>query len=821
MERYSPTTIESKWQRLWEEEKLYQTNLSQTPKFYCLVMFPYPSSDKLHIGHWYNYGPTDTFARFKRMQGFNVFEPIGFDAFGLPAENYAIKTGVHPQKSTEENIEYIRKQLKQIGTMYDWSKEIITCHPNYYQWTQWLFLQLFKNGLAERKLSFANYCPSCKTVLANEQVKEGRCERCDSEVIQKELEQWFFKITNYAERLLSNLKKLNWPLKTKLMQEHWIGKSEGAIIQFPIEKTNHLIEVFTTRPDTLFGATYLVISPEKWHHSFSFLKTTSEVDKYIKQSEKKTYFQRQFSKEKSGVFTGFYALNPVNKQRIPIWVADYVLPDYGTGAIMCVPAHDERDFEFAQKYHLPIIQVVKPPETKETSLQKAYSEPGIMINSGRWDGMSSEAFKEEVVQYLSQKGLAKKTTYYKLRDWLISRQRYWGAPIPLIYCPNCAKKIKEGERKNFSKGELLNPGWIAVPEKALPVLLPKEVNFQLSGQSPLASVSEFLHTKCPKCGSPARREVDTMDTFVCSSWYFLRYLSPQLENKPFDKTLVNKWLPVDLYVGGAEHATMHLIYARFITMVLHDLGFIDVEEPFARLYHQGTITHKGAKMSKSRGNVVIPDHFVKKYGSDSFRMYLMFMGPYDEGGDWSDYGIVGVYRFLNRVWTLVQKVKQNKEKITFNAKLEQKLHQTIKKITKDLENLRFNTAIATLMQWLNLAYNNIKTVDKEMLDTYLKLIAPFAPHLAEELWHQVGHPNSIFKESWPHYRKELIAEQQVTIIIEMNGKVRDKLTLPITTEQKEIEKLAQSRPKVQQYLQNKEIKKIIHIPGRLINFVLK
>jgi len=832
--KYEPSKIEPKWQKIWEEKGLYKVDFKKKPKFYCLVMFPYPSGDKLHIGHWYNFGPIDTYARFKRMQGFNVFEPIGFDAFGLPAENYAIKTGIHPKRSTETNIKYMIKQLKQIGAMYDWSKTVNTSSPRYYKWTQWLFLQLFNNGLAYRKRSSANYCPSCKTVLANEQVADGRCERCDTQVIQKKLEQWFFKITDYAERLLSGLDKLDWPEKTKIMQRNWIGRSEGAIIKFQIANSDLQIPIFTTRADTLFGVTYLVLAPEKWQELSPKIKTkneisistTAQIQKYIKETEKKTYFERQFNKEKTGVFTGLYAINPVNNEKIPVWISDYVLPDYGTGAIMCVPAHDQRDFDFAIKFNLPIKQVIKNTEGENSNLEKAYEGDGTMINSGKWNGMASEKFRKEIVKWLSQKGLAEKSTQYKIRDWLISRQRYWGAPIPLVFCENCAAKIKSQKSniKNFTKGELKNPGWIGIPEKNLPVLLPENVDFKPTGQSPLAEASQFVNTKCPKCGSPAKRETDTMDTFVCSSWYFLRYLSPNLSSDPWDNKLVAQWLPVDLYVGGAEHATMHLIYARFITMVLHDLNLIHFEEPFTRLYHQGTITHKGAKMSKSRGNVVIPDGFIKKYGSDAFRMYLMFMGPYDEGGDWSDYGIIGVWRFLNRVWNLVNSKRNKKDKKpqrgTKNKEIIRKLHQTIKRVTEDLESLRFNTAVASLMEWINLASNNLEAVDNKMLDIFLKLLAPFAPHLAEELCSYLGHQKSIFEESWPQYEIKMVVQEKITLVIQINGKVRDKIEISPKVNESEIRRIALSRPKIQSRLSGKKIKKTIYVPGRILNIVI-
>jgi leucyl-tRNA synthetase len=827
-QKYDPQKVERKWQAIWEKQGLYKTDLNKKPKFYNLVMFPYPSADKLHIGHWYNFGPADTFARFKRMQGFNVFEPIGFDAFGLPAENYAIKTGIHPKKSTEENIKYMIKQLKQIGAMYDFTKSVNTSSPSYFKWTQWIFLQLYKNGLAYRKRVPANYCPSCKTVLANEQVLDGLCERCNSQVIQKDLEQWFFKITAYADRLLDGLKKIDWPERTKTMQENWIGKSKGATIKFQIPNSKFQIEVYTTRPDTLFGATYIVLAPEKWQEINSKLPAslklsgTSKIQNYIEQTKDKTYFERQFNKEKTGVFTGLYAINPVNNEKIPIWISDYVLPDYGTGAIMCVPAHDQRDFEFAKKFGLPIRQVISP-NGKQQKIKEAYIEPGKMINSGKWNGMDSEKFKEEIVKWLGKKGLAKKSVCYKLRDWLISRQRYWGAPIPIIYCRKCweIRNPKSEIRNNYAIIDGKEHTIIPVPEKDLPVLLPEDVDFKPTGVSPLARAKNFINTKCPKCGGPAKRETDTMDTFVCSSWYFLRYLSPTLSDKPWDKNLVKKWLPVDMYIGGSEHATMHLIYARFITKVLYDLGYVHFDEPFSKLRHQGIITYKGAKMSKSKGNVVEPGPFIQKYGSDTFRMYLMFMGPYDEGGDWSDRGIVGIYRFLNKVWELVNsnvKVQMSNE----NKETQRKLHKTIKKVTEDLENLRFNTAIATLMELTNyLSSLSPNTYNlSPAIKVLLLLLAPFAPHLAEELWSRLGHKDSIFKESWPKYDPKFIKEEKITIIIQVNGKVRDQIEVDFSTSEEKIKKLAQNTEKIKTWLAGKKIKKIIYVPGRLLNIVV-
>lgn len=827
--KYNPIKIEPKWRKYWEEKGLHTTNFLKGPKFYLLVMFPYPSADKLHIGHWYNFGPADTYGRFKKMQGYNVFEPIGFDAFGLPAENYAIKTGIHPKKSTEANIAYIRNQLKQIGAMYDFSKEINTSDPSYYKWTQWLFLQLYKNGLAYHKKAPVNYCPSCKTVLANEQVLDGACERCGSQVIQKNLDQWFFKITEYADRLLNDLNKLDWPEKTKIMQENWIGKSNGVKIKFKIANrnlNNQYIWVFTTRPDTLFGATYLVLAPE---HPLVMKLTTpknlQKVKQYIQNTKKEREIERiSLEKEKTGVFTGSYAINPVNNEKIPIWISDYVLLHYGTGAIMCVPAHDERDFDFAIKFNLPIKQVIKPKNKYQVVKIKnsCYTGTGIMINSGKWNGMESEKFKEEITKWLEKKELAVRATYFKLRDWLISRQRYWGAPIPIIYCKNCWGRKTESQKQKDDYKIIKGEKWAVIPvnEEDLPVLLPQKVNFRPTGESPLKFSKEFINTKCPKCKGPAIRETDTMDTFVCSSWYYLRYLSPKLSDAPFDKKLVTRWLPVDMYIGGAEHATMHLIYARFITKVLFDLKLLNFDEPFIRLRHQGIITHKGAKMSKSKGNVIIPDEYIKHYGSDTFRLYLMFMGPYDQGGDWSDRGIVGMHRFLNRVWNFLNVKIKDKVKIQKESEIiNKKLHQTIKKVTDDLEELKFNTAIASLMEWLNLAEKEPSSVSKEMIDTYVKLLAPFAPHIAEELWFKLGHHESVFLESWPKYEPVYLKEEKITIVIQVNGKLRGKIEVDSSKNAEEIKEMALKSETVKKWVVGKKIKKIILIPKKLLNIV--
>ena len=814
---YNFVEIEKKWQKQWEETELYKTDMQDIEKkLYCLVMFIYPSGDKLHIGHWYNYGPTDTWARFKRMQGYNVLEPMGYDAFGLPAENYAIKQGIHPKVSTENNIHFIRQQLKSIGAMYDWTKEINTSDPVYYRWTQWFFLQLFKKGLAYRKKSAVNWCPQCKTVLANEQVINGLCERCDSEVTKKNLEQWFLKITNYAQRLLDGLPDIDWPEKTKAMQKYWIGRSEGASIVFPIVDHEETLEVFTTRPDTLFGVTYMVLAPE---HPFVQVLTTSEfkkeVDDYISAATKQTEIERTSTeKEKTGVPTGSYAINPINGEKIPIWIADYVLLTYGTGAVMAVPAHDQRDFEFAQKYNLPIREVISPNgEDRIEPMTVAFEEPGIMINSGKFNGLDSKVGIDRVIEELEVQKIGGYKINYKLRDWLVSRQRYWGTPIPIIYCQDC--------------------GQVPIPEKDLPVLLPENVEFTGKGESPLTTAEDFVNTVCPKCGKSARREVDTMDTFVCSSWYFLRFPNPHIHAEAFDKEMVKNWLPVDQYVGGAEHATMHLLYARFFTMVLYDLGLVDFQEPFTRLVHQGVITNRGTKMSKSKGNVVNPELFIVKYGSDTFRIYMMFMGSYEDGGDWSDEGITGVYRFLNRVWRLILTLQQNPPKGKETEQIQKvvrQCHYAIKHVTQDLQRFQFNTAISRIMELVNEMYIYIQEVppDKQNAEQMefvqrmlVQLIAPFAPHLGEELWNILGEPYSIFNSRWPNHDESVLERAIVTIVVQVNGKVRGRVETDKDSPDKEIIDKALQDAKVQKYTAGKNIVKTVVVPNKLLSIVAK
>jgi len=824
MAEYAFKETERKWQEYWEKEGLNETDLNRYEnKLYALVMFSYPSGDRLHIGHWYNYGPTDTWARYKRLNGYNVFEPMGYDAFGLPAENYAIKHAVHPAESTEQNVKFIRKQLKAIGAMYDWRSEVNTSSPDYYRWTQWIFLQLYHKGLAYRNKASVNWCPSCSTVLANEQVVTGNlCERCSSEVTKKDLIQWFFKITEYAERLLEGLERIDWPHKTKSMQTNWIGRSEGAEIVFEVPGAVD-IPVFTTRPDTIFGATYLVLAPE--HpvvEQITVPEKLGEVSSYIKQSRVTSEIERLSTvREKTGVFTGAYALNPANGEEIPIWISDYILMSYGTGGIMAVPAHDERDFEFAGKFDLPVVEVIREPGgAGDGRLEGAYTGPGNMVNSGKFSGLDHREGAKAVVRELAGSDKADFKVNYKLRDWLISRQRYWGAPIPVVYCESC--------------------GEVPVPEKDLPVLLPYDIDFESKGdgRSPLAHCRDFIETSCPRCGNPARRESDTMDTFVCSSWYFLRYLSPYLEDAPFDKELVSRWLPVDQYVGGAEHAVMHLMYARFVTMVLHDLGHIDFEEPFLRLRHQGIITNQGAKMSKSRGNVVNPDSFIEQYGADTFRMYMMFMGSYEEGGDWDDTGINGIHRFLGRVWRIFHAHRPSvsgSAASTFDPgtvnesdrDLFRVMHYTIKSVTADLDNFEFNTAISRMMELVNTLYKYTQgqgPISEELLNVVMInlnfLLAPFAPHLSEELWNKSGGEGSIFLEKWPTFSEKYLVVDSVTVAVQINGKLRSELEVGRDLDDDTVVRKALEIEKIKNIIGDGPLKKAIVVKNRIVNLVV-
>lgn len=812
MGNYS-TKIDEKWQKKWEETKLYKFDEKNTDdKLYVLEMFSYPSASKLHAGHWFNYGPVDSWARMKRMQGYNVFQPMGFDAFGLPAENYAIKTGIHPKDSTLKNIETMTKQLKSIGAMFNWENEVITCSPDYYKWTQWIFLKFYENGLAYKKKAPVNWCPSCNTVLANEQVIDGVCERCKTEVSKKDLSQWFFKITDYADELLEDLDNLDWPENTKAMQRHWIGKSTGAEVTFKIVNSDLSFNVFTTRVDTLFGVTYAVLAPENpLVDKITTEKYKDSVEKYKNIAKKQSEIERQsVTKEKTGVFTGAYAINPINNRKVPIWIADYVLSSYGTGAVMAVPAHDERDFEFAKKFDLPIERVIEGGDSLP------YVEYGTMINSGEFDGLTTEEGKKAVVKKLEDINLGSEKINYRLRDWLVSRQRYWGAPIPIVYCEKC--------------------GTVAVPEEQLPVRLPYDVEFTPDGRSPLTKSDEFMNTKCPKCGGNAKREADTLDTFICSSWYFLRYADNKNSEKAFDEKIINKMLPVDQYVGGSEHACMHLLYARFFTKALRDLGYLNFDEPFLSLTHQGLILGPdGYKMSKSRGNTISPDDYINKYGADVFRMYLMFGFDYTEGGPWSDEGIKAIARYIDRVERILDSCRSeiiNNENCNNDFKeAEKELNYirnfAIKNVTEDTEIFQFNTAIARLMELTNSLSKYISNKNKNLSllkDTvidFIKLLAPFAPHFAEEQWSLLEMPFSVFNEPWPTFDPKALIKDEVEMAIQVNGKIRSKINIPSDLSEEEIKKISLDNPDIQSYLEGKTIIKVIVVKGRLVNIVVK
>jgi leucyl-tRNA synthetase len=810
--KYDPREIEVKWQARWAQDKLYAVDEdSGKPKWYALTMFPYTSGD-LHIGHWFAMAPSDVAARFKRMQGYNVMHPIGFDAFGLPAENAAIKRGIHPHQWTMKNIENMRRQLRSIGAIYDWEREVITCLPEYYKWTEWFFLQFYKHGLAYRAKAPVNWCPSCQTVLANEQVVSGACERCGATVARRDLEQWFFRITRYADELAQH-EGLDWPERIKTMQHNWVGRSVGADISFALDcpgVAEKEITVFTTRPDTVFGVTFMVLAPE---HPLVAQFTTPEcraaVAAYVQETRRQTEIERlSTEKEKNGVFTGAYVTNRLTGQKVPVWIADYVLLSYGTGAVMGVPAHDERDFAFATKYELPIKVVISPPGWDGGPLPAAFTEPGPMVNSGRFDGLDNEAGKAAVAAFLAEQGWGKPTVTYKLRDWLISRQRYWGAPIPMVYCDRC--------------------GIVPVPEKDLPVLLPEDAEFKPTGESPLKYNAKFVNTTCPQCGGPARRETDTMDTFMCSSWYFLRYASPHYAAAAFDPASVKHWLPVDLYTGGAEHAVMHLFYARFFTKAIRDMGLIDFGEPFTRLFNQGTIIANKQKMSKSRGNVVNPDNYVSDMGADAVRAYLMFVGPWEQGGDWNDSGIGGMGRWFNRVWTLaadgytVAAPQAEAEK-----ELRRLMHQTIRKVTEDMDRLRFNTMLAALMEYTNFlakikdSGNVSKKTWDEAIATLLLLLAPTAPHLTEELWEMTGHAYSIHNQAWPKWDAGLAKEDEITLVVQVNGKLRDRITVPASISEAAAKEAAQSSDKVKTFLTGKTVAQVIYVPGKLVNLVVR
>lgn len=932
--KYSPQEIEPKWQSIWENDKIFSPNISDSKNpYYNLMMFPYPSAEGLHVGNMYAFTGADVYARFNRMQGKDVLEPIGLDGFGIHSENYAIKIGRHPKDQAKIAEDNFYRQLRSIGNSFDWNRTVETYDPDYYKWTQWLFIQLFKKGLAYRKKAEVNWCPSDRTVLSDEQVIDGKCERCGSEVEKKELEQWFFRITNYAERLLNNLSGLKWTEKVKIAQRNWIGKSEGAEVEFRIENSELRIKVFTTRPDTLYGVTFMVLSPENEisvQISQGIIKTDkkNEVGEYLERVKKKSNDEKVEDKDKTGVFTGLYAINPVNKEKIPVWISDYVLSGYGTGAIMAVPAHDERDFEFANKYNLPIIEVIQPefdvrgsasfPSPSEDHLlDAAYTGSGKIINSVDWNGLEAPRDMDKILSSLEEKGLGERKANYHLRDWLISRQRYWGPPIPIIYCRNCWESSNlnrskiSGQEAQSSKLEygvdyteiegleyIIHP----VPEADLPVELPDVADWKPlgTGKAPLANHPEFYNVACPECGGEARRETDVSDTFLDSSWYFLRYPSvgcfdaqsrgpassfppasasgsseqmravgspstavtpKDVDDLPFDPIITKKWLPVDQYIGGAEHSVLHLLYSRFITMALYDMGLIDFEEPFSNFYAHGLIIKDGAKMSKSKGNVVVPDEYIKKYGADSLRTYLMFLGPYSDGGDFRDSGIEGMHRFIKRVWTLIAKTQNSNVGIqsqTQNSKLEKVMNLTIKSVTEDISSFKYNTAIAKLMEYynaLNSHFGKSGSLDAIYVKNFLLLLAPFAPHMTEELWEQLSfdknlsghvtldsrlasssqanaggqrdssllatpHFSSIHLQSWPEFDESKIKEYEVTIPVQINGKRRAEIKVQSSKIKDQSEIVSMGKESVSKYLKGQNIKKTIYVSGKILNFVV-
>ncbi len=791
--------IEKKWQKRWEEDHLYKFDSnSDKKKLYCLEMFSYPSGAKLHMGHWYNYGVTDTWARFKRMSGYNLFHPMGFDAFGLPAENYAIKTGIHPAISTDKNIETMEKQLKGIGGSWDWDYEVKTCKEDYYKWTQWMFLKLYEHGLAYKKEAPVNFCPSCNTVLANEQVISGSCERCGTMVVRKNMSQWFFKITDYAEELLNGLDKLDWPDRTKNLQRNWIGRSEGAYVTFKVADSDEEFTVFTTRCDTLFGATYCVLAPElPLVDKIATEDQKNAVEEYKLQASRQSEIERtSTTKEKTGVFTGAYAINPVNNKKIPIWISDYVLASYGTGAIMAVPAHDERDYAFAKKFDLEIIPVLEGGDISK----EAYVLDDTHINSDFLNGLNKEDAINKMCSYLEENGFGKKTVTYKLRDWLVSRQRYWGAPIPIIYCEDC--------------------GVVPVPEDDLPVKLPMDVEFTPDGESPLKKCDSFMHCTCPKCGKPALREADTLDTFVCSSWYFLRYPDAHNDKAPFDKDIINKMLPVDKYVGGVEHACMHLLYARFFTKALRDMGYLDFDEPFLSLVHQGTILGPdGEKMSKSKGNTVAPDPLVEEYGADVLRGYLMFGFNYVDGGPWTDDGIVAINKFYRKVERLTDALIESDKHLDDVDKV---LHSSLKVIREDIEKFQFNTSLAKIMEYTNALVKYEKEgIPRYYIEQLLLILAPFAPHLTEEFWEAIGNEYSIHNQDYPMYDEKYLIETEKEIAVQVNGKVRATIMISVDDSEDVIKENALNAENVKRHLEGKEIVKVIVIKGKIVNIVVK
>lgn len=838
MPAYDHRKIEAKWQKKWREERVYEPDLDGAKKpFYNLMMFPYPSAEGLHVGNMYAFTGSDIHGRMRRMQGYDVFEPIGLDGFGMHSENYALKIGAHPMDQAKVSEKRFYEQLAAIGNGFAWEERLQTYDPEYYRWTQWIFVQMWKNGLAYRKKQEVNWCPSCKTVLSDEQAEGGKCERCGTEVVKKALEQWFFRITHYAERLLKNLEVLDWSEKVKIAQKNWIGKKEGIEITYPIVDTNETVSVFTTRPDTNFGATFVVVAPENELASRIVLpEHQKEVAEYIVRAKHRTDEERiQEGRKKTGAFTGRYALNHLTGRKMPIWVSDFVLASFGTGSVVGVPGHDRRDFEFAKEFNIEIVRVVVGGDGDVSPIdrpEQVQEEEGKMINSSFLDGMDIHAATKAVMDHIEKQGWGKRVVQYRLRDWLISRQRYWGPPIPMVFCDTCAAN-KKGEQKEM-------PGWYAVPETDLPVKLPYVKDFQPrgTGVSPLATVKDFYETKCPGCGGPARRETDIIDNFVDSAWYYLRYLDPKNDNAAFNRTRLEKWLPHEtgdatrLYTGGAEHAVLHLLYVRFVAMALYDRGFVASEEPFKKFRAHGLLIKEGAKMSKSKGNVVNPDEYISNFGADTLRMYLMFLAPFEEGGDFRDSSILGIERFLKRVWAYATediRTEASRARVGADAGVATPikmplLHKTVKKVSDDIATLHYNTAVSALMILLHALEEAKEDAQdtRENFDIFLKLLAPFAPHITEEIWREVlGHATSVHREPWPHYDLGLIVEETVMLIIQVNGKVRDAISADPSSLTKETAKaLALQSKKVQNALGGKTPQKVIYVDKKLVNFVL-
>jgi len=817
--KYDPKAIERKWQTQWENAgQFHAADDSPKPNFYNLAMLPYPSGD-VHIGHWYHYSGADAYGRYVRMNGYNVMQPMGFDAFGLPAENAAIKRGIQARTWTLSNIENMRRQLRMMGAQWDWEREIVSCLPDYYKWTEWLFLQFYKHGMVYRAKAPANWCPGCNTVIANEQIEpDGTCERCGSVVIRKDVEQWFMRMTDYAEELL-DFSRIEWPEKTVIMQRDWIGRSEGAEIRFYVEIDGQRedIPVFTTRPDTIYGATFFVLAPEHpWVAKITTPEHQSEVEAYVEQARRMTEIERMSTeKDKTGVFTGGYVTNPVNGEQVPVWIADYVLMSYGAGAIMGVPAHDTRDFEFARKFGIDIREVIRPEDEEPSdpaTWHGAKIALGVMVNSGPFDGTPGEEAIAKITQYLDEQGIGKHAISYRLRDWSISRQRYWGSPIPIVYCPE--------------------HGVVPIPEDQLPVILPEDVQFKPTGESPLRYEPDFVNTTCPICDGPATRETDTLDTFICSSWYFLRYADPHNDQAAWSAEAMQRWLPVDQYSGGVEHATRHLLYARYFVKALRDMGLLHFDEPFTRLYHQGIVLGPdGYRMSKSRGNVVGPDDYVSKYGADTVRCYLMFMGPFDQGGSFKPENLEGVWRFLNRFWTLATDSWVEGSVIaneTPESKAIERLrHKTIKRVTEDMKAFHFNTALAALMECNNALIKQQNepvarsAAYRRALETMMQLLAPLAPHITEELWHVTGHTDSIHTSVWPIYDEAMTQDETFTLVVQVNGKVRDRVEVPAGISEVEARQIAISNARAASFIGDNTIQKIVYVPGKLVNIVVR